>query len=139
MGKLFADPAFQKALHGGEPQEQNMVQSSSGTGMLAGGCTGEGITAVSANANDYMRATGLAYNSVLVATQAAGEDPGSVMRPQPGLRPCWDNRLTHSSRSALARTEPDPYPDAKELLRSFPVAAPPTGSEACVSGADARR
>ncbi|MFE4194798.1 hypothetical protein ACFRJ9_02945 [Paenarthrobacter sp. NPDC056912] len=74
LGKLFADPAFQRALHGGEPQEQNTVRSSQGTGMLAGGCTAEGITAVYGNANDYMRATGLAFNSLLVATNAAGQD-----------------------------------------------------------------
>ncbi|MFE4081761.1 hypothetical protein [Paenarthrobacter sp. YIM B13468] len=90
LGKLFADPGFQKALHGGEPQEQNMVQSSSGTGMLAGGCTGEGITAIYANANDYMRATGLAYNSVLVATQAAAEDPG-IQAAVNGWRDCMSS------------------------------------------------
>ncbi|MGO4145177.1 hypothetical protein AB4Y77_08845 [Paenarthrobacter sp. YAF11_1] len=74
LGRLFADPAFQTALNGGGPSEQNVVQSSEGTGMHWGGCTAEGITAIYGNANDYMRATGLAFNSLLVATNAAAAD-----------------------------------------------------------------
>ncbi|MFJ5956934.1 hypothetical protein ACIQC5_13370 [Paenarthrobacter sp. NPDC092416] len=89
-GKLFADPAFQTALHGGEPQEQNMVKSSNGTGMLAGGCTGEGITVIYGNPKDYMRATGLAYNSVLIATQSAGQDP-EIQEAVEGWKDCMSS------------------------------------------------
>ncbi|MFF2841416.1 hypothetical protein [Paenarthrobacter sp. NPDC057981] len=74
LGKLMADPGFQQALHGGGNPEQNVVQSSAGTGMLWGGCTAEGVTAIYGNADNYMRATGLAFNSLMVATNAAGQD-----------------------------------------------------------------
>ncbi|MDI2034795.1 hypothetical protein [Paenarthrobacter nitroguajacolicus] len=76
LGKLMADPGFQQALNGGGSPEQNVVRSSAGTGMLWGGCNAEGITAIYGNADKYMRATGLALNSLMVATNAAGQDAG---------------------------------------------------------------
>ncbi|MEV7663382.1 hypothetical protein [Paenarthrobacter sp. NPDC089316] len=76
LGKLMADPGFQQALHGGGSPEQNVVQSSAGTGMLWGGCKAEGITAIYGNADSYMRATALALNSLMVATNAASQDVG---------------------------------------------------------------
>lgn|GEM_PF-3008799 len=76
LGKLMADPAFQQALNGSGSPEQNVVQSSAGTGMLWGGCKAEGITAIYGTADNYMRATALAFNSLMVATNAAGQDAG---------------------------------------------------------------
>lgn len=76
LGKLMADTAFQQALNGSGSSEQNVVQSSAGTGMLWGGCKAEGITAIYGTADNYMRATALAFNSLMVATNAAGQDAG---------------------------------------------------------------
>lgn len=73
-GRLFADPAFMTALNGkGSPTTASTVQ---GTGTVAGGCRGEAVTEIYGSAENYMLATGIAYNSFFPATLSASGDSG---------------------------------------------------------------
>ncbi|MFE4545651.1 hypothetical protein [Arthrobacter sp. NPDC056727] len=73
-GQLFSDPAFMAALNGkGSPTTASTVQ---GTGTVAGGCRGEAMTKIYGSADNYMLATGIAYNSFFPATLSASGDSG---------------------------------------------------------------
>lgn len=70
--RLFADPAFVGALSG----KFNEVTKVGTTGALSGGCRGEAMTRIYGSPENYMLATGLAYNAVLPATLSASGDAG---------------------------------------------------------------
>lgn len=71
---LFADPAFTTALAGPKsPATITMVQ---GSGTSSGGCRGEAMTRIYGSPENYMLATGIAYNSFFVATASASGDSG---------------------------------------------------------------
>lgn len=72
-GRLFADPAFNDALTG--PDNAASMAGVAGMGTSSGGCRGEAMTAIYGNAENYMLATGIAYNSVLPASLSASGDP----------------------------------------------------------------
>ena len=74
QGKLFADPAFINALNG--RQDPTPVSATQGTGTLTGGCRGEAMTKIYGSPENYMLATGIAYNSFFPATLAASDDTG---------------------------------------------------------------
>lgn len=73
-GKLFADPAFNKALTG--PADSASMVRVGTTGTSAAGCRGEAMTKIYGSAENYMLATGIAYNSVLPASLSASGDSG---------------------------------------------------------------
>ena len=74
-GKLFATPAFNDAL-AGPNGGGTAITSVGGTGAASGGCRGEAMTRIYGSAENYMLATGIAYNSVLPASLAASGDSG---------------------------------------------------------------
>ena len=71
-GRLFADPAFEAALAGNSDE----VTKVGSTGALSGGCRGEAMTRIYGSAENYMLATGMAYNPLLLATRSASGDAG---------------------------------------------------------------
>jgi hypothetical protein len=71
-GKLFADRAFIIALNG--TQDPTPASASQGTATLTGGCRGEAMTKIYGSPENYMLATGIAYNSFFPATLAASTD-----------------------------------------------------------------
>lgn len=73
-GKLFADPAFNDALAGPNGAATTTTVGSMGTS--SGGCRGEAMTRIYGSAENYMLATGIAYNSVLPASLSASGDSG---------------------------------------------------------------
>ena len=73
-GRLFADPAFVTALNG--PAGAAPVATDQGTGTLARGCRGQGMTRIYGSAENYMLSTGIAYNSFFPATLSASGDSG---------------------------------------------------------------
>lgn len=73
-GKLFANPAFTKALTG--PADTASMATAGGMGSSSGGCRGEAMTQIYGGAENYMLATGIAYNSVLPASLSASGDSG---------------------------------------------------------------
>jgi hypothetical protein len=73
-GKLFANPAFTNALTG--PGETISKSAVGGMGTASGGCRGEAMTQVYGNAENYMLATGIAYNSFFPASLSASADSG---------------------------------------------------------------
>jgi hypothetical protein len=73
-GKLFANPAFTTALTG--PAGTASMTTVGGIGTSSGGCRGEAMTQIYGNAENYMLATGIAYNSVLPASLSASGDSG---------------------------------------------------------------
>jgi hypothetical protein len=73
-GRLFADPAFVKALNG--PAGTAPVTTDQGTGTVAGGCRGQGMTRIYGSVENYMLATGIAYNSFFPATLSVSGDAG---------------------------------------------------------------
>jgi hypothetical protein len=73
-GELFANPAFTRALTG--PADTASVTTVDGTGTSSGGCRGEAMTQIYGSAENYMLATGIAYNSVLPASLSASGDSG---------------------------------------------------------------
>ena len=73
-GKLFATPAFNDALAG--PNGATAITSVEGTGASSGGCRGEAMTRIYGSAENYLLATGIAYNSVLPASLSASGDSG---------------------------------------------------------------
>lgn len=72
-GKLFADPAFNAALTGPSDAATTTVK---GMGTSSGGCRGEAMTKIYGSAENYMLATGIAYNSLLPASLSASGDSG---------------------------------------------------------------
>ncbi|NUU31820.1 hypothetical protein [Arthrobacter sp. C9C5] len=73
-GKLFANPAFTKALAG--PVDNAPMATVGGMGTSSGGCRGEAMTRIYGSAENYLLATGIAYNSVLPASLSASGDSG---------------------------------------------------------------
>ena len=74
-GKLFADPAFTNALTGAA----DTVPTTTGTSMAtsSGGCRGEAMRTIYGTADNYMLATGIAYNSFFPASLSAAGDSGT--------------------------------------------------------------
>jgi len=73
-GKLFANPAFTNALTG--PGDTASMTKVGGMGTSSGGCRGEAMTQIYGSTENYMLATGIAYNSVLPASLSASGDSG---------------------------------------------------------------
>jgi hypothetical protein len=73
-GKLFANPGFTQALTG--PGDTASMTTVGGMGTSSGGCRGEAMTQIYGSAENYMLATGIAYNSVLPASLSASGDSG---------------------------------------------------------------
>lgn len=74
--KLFEDPAFVAALFG-PPTENNIVQvNGTGMGTLGGGCRGEAAKSIYGSVENYILATGVAFNSLNSAAGAAMSDSG---------------------------------------------------------------
>ena len=73
-GKLFANPDFTTALTG--PADTASKATVGGMGTSSGGCRGEAMTQIYGSAENYMLATGIAYNSVLPASLSASGDSG---------------------------------------------------------------
>jgi hypothetical protein len=73
-GKLFANPAFTDALTG--PGDTAPKTTVGGMGTASGGCRGEAMTQIYGNAENYMLATGIAYNSFFPASLSASGDSG---------------------------------------------------------------
>ncbi|SDM06898.1 hypothetical protein [Arthrobacter sp. ok362] len=74
VGQLFADPAFNTALAG--TSGSTNITTVQGMGATSGGCRGEAMTRIYGGAENYMLATGLASNSLFLATNSASGDPG---------------------------------------------------------------
>ncbi|SDL47945.1 hypothetical protein SAMN04487916_109157 [Arthrobacter sp. ov407] len=73
-GKLFANPAFTKALTG--PGDTASMTTVDGMGTSSGGCRGEAMTQIYGSAENYMLATGIASNWFFPATLSASGDSG---------------------------------------------------------------
>jgi hypothetical protein len=73
-GKLFAIPAFTKALTG--PADTASMTTAGGMGTSSGGCRGEAMTQIYGSAENYMLATGIASNAFYPATLSASGDSG---------------------------------------------------------------
>lgn len=73
-GKLVANPAFTNALTG--PGDTASMTKVGGMGTSSGGCRGEAMTEIYGSTENYMLATGIAYNSVLPASLSASGDSG---------------------------------------------------------------
>ena len=73
-GKLFASPAFNKALTG--PADTSSMTTVDGIGTSSGGCHGEAMTKIYGSPENYMLATGIAYNSFFPASLSASGDTG---------------------------------------------------------------
>jgi hypothetical protein len=73
-GKLFANPAFTKALTG--PGDIGSMATVGGMGTSSGGCRGEAMTQIYGSAENYMLATGIASNWFFPATSSASGDSG---------------------------------------------------------------
>ena len=73
-GKLFANPAFTNALTG--PNDTASMTTVGGMGTSSGGCRGEAMTQIYGSAENYMLATGIAYNSFFPASLSASGDSG---------------------------------------------------------------
>jgi hypothetical protein len=73
-GKLFANPAFTNALTG--PGDTASMTTVGGMGTSSGGCRGEAMTQIYGSAENYMLATGIAYNSFFPASLSASGDSG---------------------------------------------------------------
>jgi hypothetical protein len=73
-GRLFANPAFTDALTG--PGDTAPKTTVGGMGTSSGGCRGEAMTQIYGNAENYMLATGIAYNSFFPASLSAAGDSG---------------------------------------------------------------
>jgi hypothetical protein len=73
-GKLFANPAFTRALTG--PGDTASMTTVEGMGTSSGGCRGEAMTQIYGSTENYMLATGIAYNQVLPASLSASGDSG---------------------------------------------------------------
>jgi hypothetical protein len=73
-GKLFANPAFTTALTGSG--DTSSTATVGGMGTSSGGCRGEAMTQIYGSAENYMLATGIAYNSFFPASLSASGDSG---------------------------------------------------------------
>lgn len=72
-GDLFTDRAFNAALSG---PDGSVTTTAGGMGATSGGCRGEAMTQIYGSAQNYMLATGVAYNSFFPATLSASGDSG---------------------------------------------------------------
>jgi hypothetical protein len=73
-GKLFANPDFTHALTGpGDAASRTTVD---GMGTSSGGCRGAAMTQIYGSAENYMLATGIAYNWFFPASLSASGDSG---------------------------------------------------------------
>jgi hypothetical protein len=75
-GQFFADPAFNDALTG--PAGTAPMATVAGMGTSSGGCRGEAMTKIYGSAENYMLATGVAYNSFFPASRSASGDSGTA-------------------------------------------------------------
>ena len=75
-GKLFANPAFIKALTG--PGDTASTTTVGSAGTSSGGCRGDAMTQIYGNADNYMLATGIAFNSFFPASLSASGDSGTA-------------------------------------------------------------
>ena len=75
-GRLFANPAFTKALTG--PADTASMTTVGGMGTSSGGCRGEAMKQIYGSAENYMLATGVAVNSLFPASASASQDPGTA-------------------------------------------------------------
>ena len=73
-GKLFANPAFNAALTG--PGGTAAMTNVEGKGTSSGGCRGEAMRLIYGSAENYMLATGIAYNSFFPASLSTSGDSG---------------------------------------------------------------
>jgi len=73
-GRLFANPAFTRALTG--PADTASMTTAAGIGTSSGGCRGEAMNLIYGSAENYVLATGVAYNSVFPASLSASGDSG---------------------------------------------------------------
>lgn len=73
-GKIFANPAFTKALTG--PGDTASMTTVDGMGTSSGGCRGEAMTQIYGSAENYMLATGIASNWFFPAALSASGDSG---------------------------------------------------------------
>jgi hypothetical protein len=73
-GKLFANPDFTKALTG--PGDTASMTAVDGMGTSSGGCRGDAMTQIYGSAENYMLATGIAYNWFFPASLSASDDSG---------------------------------------------------------------
>lgn len=73
-GKLFANPAFTRALTG--PADTASMTAVGSIGTSSGGCRGEAMRQIYGSAENYMLATGIAYNSFFPASLSASGDSG---------------------------------------------------------------
>jgi hypothetical protein len=72
-GKLFfANPDFNKAL----TADTASMTTVNGMGTSSGGCRGEAVTKIYGSPENYMLATGIAYNSFFPASLSASGDTG---------------------------------------------------------------
>jgi hypothetical protein len=92
-GQLFADPAFNEAFTG--PAGSGSQTADGGLGTSTGGCRGEAMTRIYGSAENYMLATGAAYNSFFIATNSASSDPG-IARAVTDWKACM-NETPYSS------------------------------------------
>lgn len=97
-GKLFADAAFVTALNGS--QEPTPASASQGTVTLTGGCRGEAMTKIYGSPENYMLATGIAYNSFFAATLAASTDSGLAEAVQD-----WQNCMKETAYPSFANPQ----------------------------------
>jgi hypothetical protein len=75
-GKLFANPAFIKALTG--PGDTALTTTVGSAGTSSDGCRGDAMTQIYGNAENYMLATGIAFNSFFPASLSASGDSGTA-------------------------------------------------------------
>lgn len=73
-GQLFANPAFTNALTG--TNGSATTTHVEGTGTSSGGCRGEAMRTIYGSAENYMLATGIAYNSFFPASLSTSGDSG---------------------------------------------------------------
>jgi hypothetical protein len=73
-GKLFANPVFTTALTG--PGDTASMTAVGSTQTSSGGCRGDAMTQIYGSAENYMLATGIAYNSFFPASLSASGDSG---------------------------------------------------------------
>lgn len=73
-GKLFANPAFTKALTG--PGDAASTTTVGSAGTSSGGCRSDAMTQIYGSAENYILATGIAFNSFFPASLSASGDFG---------------------------------------------------------------
>ncbi|MET3920306.1 hypothetical protein [Arthrobacter sp. UYEF20] len=97
-GRLFADQAFNNALTG--PAGTAPMTTVQGKGTSSGGCRGEAMTQIYGSPENYMLATGIAYNSFYPVTDAASRDPELAKADQD-----WKACMNETPYSSYANTQ----------------------------------